>query len=358
MTASTNLNPETVKNPVEQMTSSIAEGIIGLFDMVIGERRNYYAKHPTTKPNLTDLPNIINDYANKNAVISGGASLIPGPLGMLTVVPEIISVTRNQLAMIYEIGLAHGQEKVITKELLAAVLASATGASLGALIIVHGSKIIVKRASLRVFQQIVILLGGKLTQQVLKSSISRWIPFVGAAAMAAWSYQSTKLIAAKAIEVFRKEIEIEAEEIDTPESVNSTFGETETSATSHLQNLKFSSLQSIKIQLLVNLMLSDGNASSDEQNHINDLVKGMISDQSLTNEDEKLLLEYLKSPQHKDVDLTGFLNSPDDAMGLVVDMVALAKRDGEVRFAERAYIISVGKSVGFADTDLEELLTF
>ncbi len=42
----------------------------------------------------------------------------------------------------------------------------------------------------------------------------------------------------------------------------------------------------------------------------------------------------------------------------IVDMVALARRDGEVRFAERAYIISVGKSVGFADTDLEELLTF
>ena len=131
------INPPPANDLASQMASRIAEAIIGLFDMVLQERRDHYAARPETRPGLQDLPKLIEGCSRNNGLISGGASLVPGPLGMLTVIPEIGLVTRNQLAMIYEIGVAHGQEKVITKELLAAVLAAATGASLGALVTIQ-----------------------------------------------------------------------------------------------------------------------------------------------------------------------------------------------------------------------------
>jgi uncharacterized protein (DUF697 family) len=270
----------------------------------------------------------------------------------LTVVPEIVAVTRNQLAMIYEIGLAHGQEKVITKELLAAVFAAATGASVGALVIVHGSKLIVKRASLRVFQQIVLLLGGKITQQVLKSSISRWLPMVGAAAMAAWSHYSTKMIAKEAIAVFRKEIELEGEEIDQAASAahDATAIQTE--------HLALEVLQRNKLQTLINLMLADGEASSSEKGFIIDLVNGMIADQHLSTGAQAALLAKIKTSAHAEVDLSGFRSHLEEAMGLMIDLVALARRDGVVRPAEREFIESVGKAINFSATDLEDLLAF
>ena len=265
---------------------------------------------------------------------------------------------RNQIAMVYEIGLAHGQEKVITKELLAAVLTAATGTSLGALVIVHGSKLIVKRASLRVFQQIVLLLGGKITQQVLKTSISRWLPVVGPAAMALWSHRSTKLIAAKAMEVFHQEIELEAEEAKTVEVSQATTKPAESQPTTALESLAVTTLQRSKLQVLINLMHCDGEAHKEEQNFITDLVNGMIADQQLTGAAKTELLAQIKTTAHAEVNLRGFLEQPDDSVGLMIDLVALAQRDGEVRPAEREYIELVSKAVGFAATDLEELLKF
>lgn len=355
----TNTTP--TKDLASRMTSSIAEAIIGLFDMVLHERHTHYAEHPEARPNLNDLHKLIDKYALQNAAISGAASLVPGPLGMLSIVPEIVAVMRNQIAMIYEIGVAHGQEKVITKELLAAVLTAATGASLGALVIVHGSKLIVKRASLRVFQQIIVLLGGKITQQVLKSSISRWLPIAGPVAMALWSHHSTKLIAAKAMEVFHQEIELEAEEaeeVDTIEVSQVTTKLAESQPPTALDQLAVTTLQRNKLQVLINLMHCDGEAHNEEQNFITDLVNGMIADQQLTSEAKTELLAQIKTAAHAEVDLSSFLEQTDDSVGLMIDLVALARRDGEVRPAEREYIESVGKAVGFAATDLEELLKF
>jgi uncharacterized protein (DUF697 family) len=343
---------------VSRMTSSIAEKITGLFDLVIHERRAHYAERPETRPRLQDLSKLIEDCAKKNALISGGMSLVPGPLGMLTVIPDIFLVTQNQLFLIYEIGVAHGQDKKITKELLAAVFASARGTSLGALVIVHGSKLIIKRASLRVFQQIVLLLGGKITQQFLKTSISRWLPVIGPAGMALWSYHSTKLIAAKAVEVFRQEIELEAEEVNTVEVSQVTTKPVESQPPTALDQLAVTTLQRNKLQVLINLMHCDGEAHNEEQNFITDLVNGMIADQQLTGEAKTELLAQIKTAAHAEVDLHGFLEQPDDSVGLMIDLVALARRDGEVQPAERKYLESVGKAVGFAATDLEELLKF
>ena len=80
---------------VSQMTTNVANSIIGLFDLVIKERKDFYSENPSSKPNVNQASNLASGYANTNAAISGGASLVPGPFGMLTVVPEIAAVTRN-----------------------------------------------------------------------------------------------------------------------------------------------------------------------------------------------------------------------------------------------------------------------
>ena len=123
---------------------------------------------------------------------------MPGPLGMLAVVPEIALIMRNQIAMIYDIAVAHGKEDAIEKELLASVFLAAMETSAGGLLVMHGSKVLVKRSSLRVFQKIVAILAGKMTQKALKAAISKWVPIVGAAFMAWLSNHLTRNIGRKA----------------------------------------------------------------------------------------------------------------------------------------------------------------
>ncbi|MGB9739315.1 hypothetical protein [Chloroflexus sp.] len=60
--------------------------------------------------------------------ISGGLGLIPGSFGLLAVVPEIGLIIRNQVAMLYDIGMAYGKDNVITVELLLGIFGSALGA--------------------------------------------------------------------------------------------------------------------------------------------------------------------------------------------------------------------------------------
>jgi hypothetical protein len=134
-----------VKGVASTIQKKLAESMMGVFDLVVSDRRGHFAEHPDEIPDKKSAPAIINSYSIANTAISGGASLIPGPWGMVAVVPEIAAVIRNQLAMIYDVGVAYGKRKVLTKELLAGVLITAMGASAGSLFVMQGGKVFVKR---------------------------------------------------------------------------------------------------------------------------------------------------------------------------------------------------------------------
>lgn len=184
------------------------------FDYVIENRSDYYRKNPSNLPQLDSVSGLISSYTRNNAAISGGASLIPGPWGMASVIPELTLVIRNQIQMVYDIGVANGKQAQLTKELLIGIFLTAMGSSAGSLLTIHGGKILVRRASLQVIQKIIAMLGGRVTQQVIKSTVSKWLPFVGAAAMATWTGYMTKNIGEKANELFKLEIEDDPQTLD------------------------------------------------------------------------------------------------------------------------------------------------
>ena len=184
------------------------------FDYVIENRSDYYRKNPSNLPQLDSVSGLISSYTRNNVAISGGASLIPGPWGMAAVIPELTLVIRNQIQMVYDIGVANGKQAQLTKELLIGIFLTAMGSSAGSLLTIHGGKILVRRASLQVIQKIIAMLGGRVTQQVIKSTVSKWLPFVGAAAMATWTGYMTKNIGEKANELFKLEIEDDPQTLD------------------------------------------------------------------------------------------------------------------------------------------------
>jgi uncharacterized tellurite resistance protein B-like protein len=328
--------------------AQLSEKLASLFDLVVADRSKHFAEHPNDIPHRNSVSGIVNGYAVQNAAISGGSSLLPGPLGLLAVIPEIALVVRNQLAMIYDIGMAHGKEKAMTRELLAGVLLTAFGSSTSALLFMHGGKVLVKRVTLRFFQQIVGILAGRVTQQVLKSTISKFFPVVGAAAMAAWSGYMTHQIGKKAVEIFEKEIDVSdvAEGSESEETIE--YLVTHAASGENLSD----QLELQKIKTLINLMMIDGAAKDTEKQQI----KEAVSKTSLS-EDEKLTwLQSIENSEKFVVDYTDLKNSPDDAIGLLVDMVALAKRDGQFHITEKMFIKKTGATLGFSESDVEEMM--
>ena len=325
------LNEETIK-------SKISEGILSAVNKVSEERENYYKKNNV--PSIDSIDNIISDYGNKNALISGGASIIPGPLGMAAAIPEIIAVLNNQLKMIYDIAKANGQNE-INKELLISVFLSAMGNASGNLLIVHGQKIMAKRVGARALQTLIKLLGGKITQQIAKSMAAKWIPIAGAIAMAAWSKYTTNKIGQKAKEVFSKEIVFENSEINESNIIDIVD-----------EKINLKSIQKTKVQILINLIKIDNNIDSSEIKFIEDFMDKI----ELDIDDKMDLIQQLNNQNKISVDYNILKNNNEEILYLLIDLVALAKIDNEFHITEKLFIKEIAKILEFNQEELQLLM--
>lgn len=340
----TNSSNETSAKDSQGLQEQLASKMMGMFDAVAEERGKFYARNQNKIPDQQSVQAIINSYANQNLVISGGASLIPGPWGMAAAIPEIAMIVRNQIAMIYDIGVAYGKGKRLDRELLASVFAFSLGTGGLGLLAMQGSKVLVKRASLKAFQKIVQLLAGKVTQRLLKSMVSKWLPVIGAAAMAAWSNFSTREIGKKAIEIFQKDIEY------MPDTIENISFENSERTDLHLKTSV--NVEAPKIQTLINLMKVDGQAKPVEQEYIREFIKKS----DVSDEERLALLRSINGSNKSSVDYIAIANSPDDAVGLLIDLIALSKRDNQFHISEKMYVKQVGKSLGFSEGEVEELI--
>lgn len=195
----------------QKLKQALVEQLEGAMESTVARKTTEYEQGKGEKRAVRD---VITACAYRNAAISGAISLVPGPWGMIGVAPEIAMVMKNQMEMVYDIGVAHGHEpKQLNKEIVAAVLVSALSSGVAGLVVMHGGKVLVKRASLRIFQRIVAILAGKVTQQALKSALSKWVPVAGAAFMAWLSKTMTERVGAKADEFFRQPIVIVDDEV-------------------------------------------------------------------------------------------------------------------------------------------------
>lgn len=335
------------ENLAQKLQTQLAEKMMETFDRVLSDRRTYYTNHPDKIPSLLAIPAIINSYAAMNMAVTGGMNLIPGPWGMAAAIPEIAILIRNQLALIYDIGVANGKSNVLNKELLAGVFLSAMGSGAGGLLVMHGGKVLVRRAALRVFKKVITALAGNVTQKLLKSMISKWLPIVGAAAMAAWSNYSTRQIGKKAAEILAKPIEVIEGESDD-EIILANVALPQSPATEEVT----SKLTILKIKALINLMKVDKKINVEERGYI----ELLIENSDLDVETKIELVNQMDVETKTNVDFALFAKEPDEVIGLLIDMIGLAKRDGEYHLAEKIYIKQAGKLMGLSGSDIDEAM--
>jgi len=100
-----------------------------------------------------------------------------------------------------------------------------------------------------------------------------------------------------------------------------------------------------KAKLILNMALVDGNFSQDEENLLKVLVGGMnISDKS-----RNLLFAEIDNPKQQKVDLNIFKDDLMNATTLLSGLAQLAKADGTLHPAEKLYIQTLGRELGYTD---------
>lgn len=332
----------------DKIQQELTEKIEDAFNYVIKTKNEEYRANPKAIPTREQVPGMISKCANINSVVSGGAGLVPGPFGMLAVVPELVVVIKNQIELIYDITRAYGQKEPADASLLLGIFVQAMGTSAGSLIVLHGGKYVVKRASLSALQKVIVVLGGKITQQALKSAVSKWLPVVGAAAMAAWTNYMTRSIGNKAVEIMKVGVVID--DVDTidvdVDPAASAAASLSAEANSDL------SFEFYKLQILIGLAKIDGNVSDEEAKYI----ENALDSSELTATQKLQLTAQLGGSQTTATGLDLLANVPEEAISLLSALTALAKQDGKFHVTERMYIKQIGKHLGFSPDDIDEIL--
>jgi hypothetical protein len=146
----------------------------------------------------------------KAATLSGTLALPPGPLGMATILPDLLAIWHLQRAIVADIAAAHGKTDYLGKETMIYCLFKHGGAALMRDVVTRtGERFLVRRAALRAVQQLLQKIGVRVTQRVIGKMITRWIPLLGAFGVGAYAYYDTTQVAANAIELFSGDIELE-----------------------------------------------------------------------------------------------------------------------------------------------------
>jgi hypothetical protein len=141
--------------------------------------------------------------ANKAGLTAAGFALPVGPLGWLTVLPELLAVWRLQAQLVADIAAVFGQQANLGREQMIYCLFRHTAAqALRDLVARVGQRWLVRQVPLRTLQRVARAVGLSLSRRALGRGLSRWLPLVGAVGVGAYAYLDTRQVARTAIDLF------------------------------------------------------------------------------------------------------------------------------------------------------------
>ena len=143
--------------------------------------------------------------ARTTAKISGLAAMAPGPLGLLTVLPDIVAMWRVQSQLVSDIAAVYGKTGNLSNEhMLWCLFKHSAARTFRDVAYRAGERLLIQPLSMHAPRKLTTAIGVKLSQRTAGEVIARFLPLVGAAAVAGYAYYDTKKVGATAIELFSR----------------------------------------------------------------------------------------------------------------------------------------------------------
>lgn len=142
------------------------------------------------------------------AAISGALALPTGPLGWLTILPDLAAIWRVQAQLVADIAAAFGKRGNLTQEsIIYCLFRHAAAQAVRDLVTRMGERLVVQRVSVRVSRDVLGRIGVKLVYRVGRRRLWQFLPAIGALAVAGYAYYDTEQVGQTAVEFFAKDIE-------------------------------------------------------------------------------------------------------------------------------------------------------
>jgi len=146
--------------------------------------------------------------AGSKAALAAGALALPlGPMGWLTLLPEMVAVWKLQARLVTDIAALHGRSTPLTaEELLYCLFNHTTGQLVRDLVVRVGERSLVRTASTRALQLVAARIGAGLAKRLAGKGLARWVPVAGAVGLGAYAFWDTRQVAATAMTLFATEV--------------------------------------------------------------------------------------------------------------------------------------------------------
>lgn len=145
----------------------------------------------------------ISKAAGKASLTAGAFAVPLGPIGWLTILPEMVAVWRIQAQLVVDIAALHGQKAQITREQMIFCLFRHTAAqAVRDLAVRAGERLIVQQVTQQVLKKIAEAIGVKVARRVAGKGLTRWLPVIGVVGVAGYAYYDTAQVGATALEMF------------------------------------------------------------------------------------------------------------------------------------------------------------
>jgi len=168
--------------------------VTGLIERVI-------AHVPPSRARAVDHPDraaaeVARAAAQKAAIVSGSLALPPGPLGMLTVLPDIYAIWHIQRQMVADIFGLYGRTAELTKRhMLYCLFRHAASQVLRDVVVRAGQRAVVEQLGSSALRHVMQSIGVAVSKRLAGTAATRWVPLAGAAAVASYAYWDTLQVA-------------------------------------------------------------------------------------------------------------------------------------------------------------------
>lgn len=149
---------------------------------------------PSGKPD-----DMIDEAAQRAFKISTALGLIPGPVGFLTILPEVVALTKLQINLIYRIARYYNRSEIVNQQIVLLILANVTGVAGGeALVRKVGTTLVIRTANARLAKNLARKVGTHIIDAAVEKAIGKWIPVLTAPLFGYFSRSLTRKIGQEA----------------------------------------------------------------------------------------------------------------------------------------------------------------
>lgn len=195
-------------------TTSLSGPIVGT---LVDALENVVSGVPASRQQAVESPAaaarvIARKAAVRAAGLSGALALPPGLLGMLTVLPDLIAIWRIQAQLVSDIAGLYGKQLQLTRSHMVYCLFRHAATQFTRDVVVRtGQRLVVRQLSGGALKSVLTSIGMTVTQRVAGTTASRWVPIIGAAAVAGYAYYDTLQVAKTAIGLLETPAMVELE---------------------------------------------------------------------------------------------------------------------------------------------------